>query len=211
MMAVSSSLLPGLPADYYGVRVDNEMDSRRLLYLITQVGAEKVAGSASRYSQRYPGERIFVSVLLKHYRIKVPSHVFAPTQVPFYRVYLLLDPASATVKLGYSGDWIARAGQFQRDFDPDRSVGIAFGGNKASALRAERMAKSLFRWAKAEPPRVPYGAGGHLEWYHAVILDAAATAIASFEMPRQRNLWTLREAWQHDLRAGSYLANGPVN
>jgi hypothetical protein len=38
----ASSFLADLPAHHYGVHVENEMDARRLLYLVEQIGADKV-------------------------------------------------------------------------------------------------------------------------------------------------------------------------
>lgn len=199
-MTEASSFLSDLPAHHYGVHVENDMDARRLLYLVAQIGAEKIVGSAYRYSQKYPGSRIFVSTLLKRYRIKVPARVFAPVNVPLYRVYLLLHPASSKLKIGYSGDWLCRAARFECDFDLDRSIGIDFGGDKASAKAAEKMAKSIFQWATTEPPPVPFGAYGHTEWFKAVIFDDAAAAISAFNTQHKRESLTLRNALAHDLR-----------
>lgn len=196
----ASSFLSDLPAHHYGVHVENDMDARRLLYLVEQIGAEKIVSSAYRYSQKYPGSRIFVSTLLKRYRIKVPARIFAPVNVPLYRVYLLLHPASSKLKIGYSGDWLYRAARFECDFDLDRSIGIDFGGDKASAQAAEKMAKSIFQWARTEPPPVPFGAYGHTEWFKAIIFDDAATEISAFNTQHKRDSLTMRNALAHDLR-----------
>lgn len=189
-----------LPAHHFGVHVEDEMDARRLLYLIEQVGVEKVARSAAKYSAKYPGSKIFVSALLKHYRVHVPTRFYAPVNVPFYRVYLLLHPASSKFKLGYSGDWISRASQFNCDFDLDRSVGISFGGDKASAMAAERMAKAHFQFARTDPPlSVPFGAYGHKEWFEAAVFENAVAEISSFNSTQIRACQSLRIAISHDL------------
>lgn len=201
-----SPFLPELPAHHYGVHVENEMDARRLRHLVEQVGAAKVEGSAARYSEKYPGSRIFVSVLLKRYGVKVPARVFAPVNVPVYRVYVLVHAPSRKLKIGVSGDWTRRAFAFSRDasldgFDLDRSVGIHFGSDKKTALAAERMAKNRLHDAMTTPPDcVPYGAYGHTEWFNAGIYADAIAAIAAFNTPDKRDSMRLREALASDLR-----------
>lgn len=195
----ASPFLAELPAHHYGVHVENEKDARRLLYLVEQIGVAKVEGSAERYSLKYPGSRIFVSTLLKRYRVKVPARVYAPVNVPIYRVYLLLHPASGKLKIGYSGDWIGRASRFRCDFDLDLSIGVSFLGDKESAKAAEKMAKSVFQWASAEPPPVPFGAYGHTEWFNAVVYEDAVATITTFNTANRREVMTLRKAIEHDL------------
>jgi hypothetical protein len=192
---------PKLPAHHFGVHVENDMDARRLLCLIEQVGVAKVERSAAKYSAKYSGSMIFVSALLKLYRVRVPSRIYAPLNVPLYRVYLLLHPASSKLKLGCSGDWTNRAARFNCDFDLDRSVGISFGGDKASALAAERMAKKRFQFARTDPPpSVPFGAYGHKEWFEAVIFENALAEISNLDSAQMRNCLSLRMAIAHDLR-----------
>ncbi|MCI3943180.1 Orf17 [Pseudomonas syringae] len=199
-MSETSPFLFDLPADHYGVHVANDLDARQLRYLVDQVGAEKITGSASRYSKRYPGSRIFVSTLLKRYRVKIPKAVYGPVHIPIYKVYLLLHTPSAAFKVGCSGDWISRALSFNCEFDPDRSVAMAF-PNKAAALGAERMALNLFSVAKSEPPHeVPYGAYGHGEWLRAEVFDAVAAALGAFDTQHERKPQTLRQARLLDLR-----------
>ncbi|MGJ7582646.1 hypothetical protein ACSFA3_20930 [Variovorax sp. RHLX14] len=198
-MTQDSPILSDLPAHRYGVHVENEMDARRLLYLVAKIGEEKIVDSAYKYSQKYPDRRIFVSHLLKRHGIKVPAQVFAQVNVPLYRVYLLVHPASSKVKIGYSGDWLRRAANFKCDFDLDQSIGIDFGSDKAGAIAAEKMAKSFFYWAATEPPLVPFGASGHTEWFRAIILDDAEIAISAFQSKYKRNRLTLRKALAHDL------------
>lgn len=74
--------LADLPADHYGVHVENDIDARRLLYLVEKIGREKVTRSASKYSEKYPGSRVFVSDLLKRYGVKVTPRVYTPVNVP---------------------------------------------------------------------------------------------------------------------------------
>lgn len=145
IMAELRPFLADLPADHYGVHVENDMDARRLLYLVEKIGREKVTRSASKYSEKYPGSRVFVSDLLKRYGVKVPTRVYAPVNVPLYRVYMLLHSGSSIIKIGYSGDWIQRALAFKCEFDLDRSVGFAF-HDKVLAIAAEKSVKRLFDW-----------------------------------------------------------------
>jgi hypothetical protein len=197
-MNESCPFVAGLPADHYGVHIGNEMDARRLLYLAGKIGAEKVTRSASRYTEKYPGERIYVSTLLKRYGVKVPTQVYAPVNVPLYRVYMLLHLASSSIKIGYSGDWIQRALAFECEFDLDRSISFSF-HDKASALAAESYLKRQFDWARTEPPAVPYGAGGRKEWFDAAIYHEALTLISTFETPKPRKPLTLRIAHEYDI------------
>jgi hypothetical protein len=193
-----STFLAALPADHYGVYVENDMDARRLLYLVEKIGDEKVTGSASRYSQKYPGTHIFVSELLKRYGIKVPSRVYAPVNIPVHRVYVLLHPASSTIKIGYSSNWIQRVSAFRCEFDLDRSVGTTF-DSKSCALAAEKNVKRMFDWARTEPPAVPYSACGHKEWFSAAIYDEAVAAISTLNTQNKRKALTLRTAREHDI------------
>lgn len=199
-MLEPSPFLSDLPADHYGVHVANDMDARQLRYLASQVGVDKITGSASRYTQQYPGSKIFVSTLLKRYRVKVPTAVYAPVHVPIYKVYLLLHIPSATFKVGCSGDWVSRAVSFNCEFDPDRSTAVTF-ASKAAALDAERKALQIFPSARTVPPaEVPYGASGHGEWLKAEVFDAVAAALGVFDVSRERKPQTLRQARLLDLR-----------
>lgn len=213
-MITPSPFLPELPAHHYGVHVENEMDARRLRYLVEKIGAAKVEGSAERYSEKYPGLRIFVSVLLKRYRVKVPARIFAPVNVPLYRVYVLVHESSQKLKIGISGDWTRRAFGFSHDasldgFDLDRSVGIYFGSDKKTALAAETMAKDFFHNANTTPPDcVPFGAYGHTEWFNAEIYADAVAEIAAFNTPCKRCSMTLREALASDLRGDGMILDG---
>ncbi|MCF5736422.1 hypothetical protein [Pseudomonas syringae] len=201
-MQESSPFAAGLPANHYGVHIENDMDARRLLYLVEKIGAEKVTRSASTYTEKYPGERIFVSALLKRYGVKVPTLVYAPVNVPLYRVYMLLHLPSSSIKIGYSANWTQRALAFECEFDLDRSISFSF-HDKACAIAAESNLKRLFDWARTEPPVVPFGAGGHREWFDTAIYHEAFIVIATFETHKTRKPLTLRVARDHDI--GRYL------
>lgn len=204
-MSKSSTFLPELPADHYGVHVENEMDARRLLYLVEQIGAGKIISSADKYSQKYPGSKIFVSKLLTRHRIKVPAKIFAPTNIPVYRVYLLVNSSSQTLKIGLSGDWLTRVMRFSQDgsmsgFDLDRSISINFLGDKKTAMDAEKMAKRIFYESSVSPPDcIPFGAYGHKEWFRSEIYEDAVTFISTFNASCKRNSMTLRNALTVDI------------
>lgn len=65
-----------LPPDRCGVHIENSLDEKRLAYLLSQVGEEKVRRTAMKYQARYPDSRIYVSRLLKIYRIQLPSSIY---------------------------------------------------------------------------------------------------------------------------------------
>lgn len=210
-MSASSQFLPDLPGDHYGVHVENEMDARRLHYLVGRIGAAKVAGSAARYAEKYPGSKIFVSVLLKRYGIKVPPQVYTEVNTPVYRVYILLHSSSAKLKVGVSGNWIVRSGQFSSDgtldaFDLDRSIGVYFGSDKKGALAAETLVKRTFDHCRTTPPEtVPYGAFGHKEWFFDGVYSEMLDSVKKFDSPRKRSVLSLRTALLYDLAVDAVL------
>lgn len=195
-----SPFLHDLPSHHYGVDVSDEMDARRLQYLIDKVGVEKVIASAARYSEKYPGSKIYVSTLLKRYHIKVPVKVYAAVNVPLYRVYILAHTESNKIKIGYSGNWLNRLASFSRklDFegiDLDRSIGISFLGDKKTAMAAERMAIQKFSDSKARRPEcIPYGAYGHNEWFSGEVYNGAVIFLLQFRSRKIRSYMSLRYA-----------------
>jgi hypothetical protein len=54
-----------LPPDHFGVHVADEMDEKRLLWLVNEIGEAKLRRSVEKYHERYPDARPFVSRLLK--------------------------------------------------------------------------------------------------------------------------------------------------
>lgn len=65
-----------LPVDRCGVHVDNKLDEKRLAYLLSQVDEKKIRQTAIKYTEKYPGSKIYVSRLLKIYRIRVPANIY---------------------------------------------------------------------------------------------------------------------------------------
>lgn len=205
-MPGTSPFLPNLPDDHYGVIVENDMDARRLLYLVEQIGVEKLIASVLKNGRKYPDSQPFVSTLLKRHRVKVPVSVYAPVNVPIYRVYILVHTASSKLKIGYSGNWLNRLQSFSHDysftgFDLDRSVGFNFHGDKRAAMDAEAMAKRTFHDARTTAPEcVPFGAYGHYEWFRAEIYNDAAALISGFGSPGGRDSMSVRKAIILDMR-----------
>lgn len=162
-----------LPEDNFCVHVENEKDKICLLYLVNKVGEEKIRRSAKKYKY-YPESLVYVSTLLKWYKVKVPVEVYAPRFVPIYRVYLLVIKDLSCIKIGFSGNWIQRVLSFSRDegldsiFDLDMSVSTMF-KNKVEAMAVERGLKNRLVGFQlpisALKGRIHFNAGGVNEWY----------------------------------------------
>jgi hypothetical protein len=101
-----------LPEDNFGVLVENDIDHKRLLWLVNRVGEQKVRMSVAKYVRRYPQCQPFVSVLLKWYDLTVPTAVYLPVRRPIYGVYALTLADGSAVKIGWSGAWTRRAASF---------------------------------------------------------------------------------------------------
>lgn len=191
---------PPLPDDHYGVWVANEMDTRRLQYLVALVGEAKVRRSAAK-TRFHP---IFVSKLLKRFRVAVPVSVYAPTPVPLYRVYLLVFPCDGVLKIGMSGNWTRRVYAFasrdpEQGWDSDLSVGVNFQAQKRTALDAERAVRDQFIADRRQTPIfVPYGAGGTTEWLSLHRYSQILGAVRAFRSEAPRPLVTLRRALEND-------------
>lgn len=188
-----------LPDDNFGVHVEDDMDQRRLLYLVNKVGEEKVRRSAKKYKY-YPESLVFVSTLLKWYRVKVPVEVYAPRFAPIYRVYVLVMKDLSCFKVGFSGNWIERACSFSKEekpldlFDFEMSVSTMF-SNKVEAMAVERGLKN--KLTEFQLPisslvsRVRFNACGVKEWY---LFDGYM--IAKETLKKKGKLLSLQEAYQ---------------
>jgi len=168
--------IESLPADSYGVHVQNDMDARRLLYLVEKIGEKKLRSTVKKVTDRYPGFKPFVSKLLSWYRIKVPVSVYAPVEVPVYRVYALILLDHSKIKIGYSKNWVNRASNFHiSSFDPsalfdiDKSFSVLVGEKIADAKELEKKALNYFcqkpGYQTSAPANLMYSATGHNEWF----------------------------------------------
>lgn len=193
-----------LPDDNFGVYVENEIDRVRLLWLVNQIGEEKLRRSVGKYKAKYRDAQPFVSRLLTWYRVKVPVELYAPVRVPVYWVYVLCLRAQPKIKIGMTGSWPKRAFDFVKlhaaiedVFDVDLSVAVLVGGDKQEALRIEREAKHLFaKWRVESPWRdnlIPYGADGHKEWFAADTYFKFMDYVASLEI-KNKTVQPLRNA-----------------
>ena len=166
-----------LPEDKFGVYVQNEIDARRLLWLANKIGEKKLRLSANKRNPYYPDSKLFVSVLLKRFNLKVLVEIYNAINIPIYRVYILVLHDHSKLKVGITGNWPHRAyafvktANYRKNFDGelknffDLHQSMAFpAGTKHNALRIESVAKKL-----CSPHKVPsparYCCGGHHEWF----------------------------------------------
>ncbi|HEX7642574.1 MAG TPA: hypothetical protein VF472_10260 [Burkholderiaceae bacterium] len=202
-----------LPPDNFGVHVENEMDERRLLWLVNQIGEKKLRISAGKRNKYYPDSKLFVSVILKRFHLKVPVSVYAEVNVPIYRVYILVLCDHSAVKIGMTGTWPSRAyafvktADYAKNFDDDvrelfdENQSIAFdAGSEADARLLEKAAKQLYSKFQAPSPYhrglIPYGCGGHKEWFDYSIYDDLVRYLST-----DRSGFTLATAmtWRSDI------------
>ncbi|OAI08046.1 hypothetical protein A1332_08225 [Methylomonas methanica] len=73
-------LVLDLPDNTYGVLVENDKDARSLLWLVNEIGEDRLITSVEKYNKRYPDSQPFVSTVLKWYRLKVPVSVYSDRQ-----------------------------------------------------------------------------------------------------------------------------------
>jgi len=73
-------LVLDLPDNTYGVLVENDKDARSLLWLVNEIGEDRLITSVEKYNKRYPDSRPFVSTVLKWYRLKIPVSVYSDRQ-----------------------------------------------------------------------------------------------------------------------------------
>lgn len=168
--------IDGLPDDEFGVLVENDMDERRLLWLVNEIGEKKLRASVNKYNARYPDCKPFVSLLLKWYQKTVPVAIYAPVRGPVYAVYLLVMTDGSAMKIGHSGGWHERSYAFLNGkqhledlFDFDRSCAATIGSSKKDAAAIETSVKHKFHAFSTVSPwergLIPYGCGGHTEWF----------------------------------------------
>lgn len=188
-----------LPDDNFGVQVDNDMDRRRLLWLLNEIGEKKLRQSASRRG-RFPENPLYVSKILSRYGLKVPTSVYAPVRVPTYFTYLLVLKDRSVVKVGMTGDWPHRCYAFLRSFRTtvddtfDLDLSLAFpADSKVAALEIERTIMRQFANHSAPTPYdrnlIRYGCGGHKEWFHMETYEELVLAMSGANAK-----YTLRES-----------------
>lgn len=198
-----------LPLDQFGVQVDDVMDERRLLWLVNQIGEQKLRRSVAKYAMKWPESRPFVSLLLKWYGLRVPTFVYAPQPVPIYGAYMLVLAGGAALKIGYSGGWVERAWAFVPNgrtlaqvFDLDLSAALPI-GPRPKAYRIEQAClRETQGWQCAAPTSVhPIDGGqvawssGRTEWRNGVARERIVALLREYD--RGVALISLREAIAH--------------
>ena len=131
----------------YRVKVDNDMDRLRLLWLVKEKGEDKLNRSIDKYIARYPNNLPYVSYLLKQYGLKVPPSVYAPNLLPQSAVYLIVLADHSQLKIGMSESWEKRAFSFVKPpktvvdtLDVDKSCAVMVSSSK-EARRIETLLK----------------------------------------------------------------------
>lgn len=178
-----------LPDDHYNVWVENERDELSLLWLVNQVGEDKLRKTALKRGNYHPAYPLFVSEILKRFHLKVPRAVFEPVVQPIYRVYVLYLCDQTAVKIGRTAYWPQRAFAFVRTanfgldqteellslFCAERSQAF-FVGTYEQSKSIETTLKTDFKKSRCESPysrrSIPYGCGGHTEWFGAECYEA---------------------------------------
>lgn len=206
-----SSDLAGLPEDRFGVYVENDTDDRKIVWLVAQIGEKKLRRAVESIRNKYPDTEPFVSVLLKRFKLKIPTSIFAPVNVPIYRVYVLILRDHSKLKIGFSGDWIRRAYNLikppfntEEVFDFDMSFSVVVGAKKSGARNLESQLLRFFRGkvgyqATAPDELLYFGAGGKLEWFHGFSFEEIKQFLLIDESGFGRSTQSLRNAIDLDI------------
>lgn len=72
MNDIALPVIDQLPTDCYGFFVENDLDARRLLWLVNQIGEQKLRNGVAKYNEKYPDSKPYVSLMLKRYKLKSP-------------------------------------------------------------------------------------------------------------------------------------------
>ncbi|MBB5017809.1 hypothetical protein HNQ59_001079 [Chitinivorax tropicus] len=215
-MNTPDDLFSALPADFCDVHVENELDARRLLWLIEKIGAEKVRKSAWKYKY-YPESKIFVSVLLKWHQLKVPAAVYAPVSEPIYRVYIVPSSRGAAFKVGYTGRmvtdrlraFVSLGALLEDAFDIAKGIYIQV-ADKPEALALERKLKACCTKFAIENAYLmgfaPFGACGHKEWFTLEALPLAEAELSAHGYTARKITDTLE--WPDLLDSAEIFGNG---
>ncbi|TAK91248.1 MAG: hypothetical protein EPO06_05705 [Burkholderiaceae bacterium] len=184
-----------LPPDHFGVHVENEMDERQLLWLANVIGEEKLRASANKRNKYYPDSKLFVSVILKRFQLKVPAKIYAAVNIPVYWVYVLVLRDHSAIKVGMTGRWPGRAYDFVKTADYsknfDDKVKNLFDVNRSLAWRSvsesdarfiERSIKQTHSEFSVPSPYhrglISFGCGGHKEWFAYSIYEQLLNSLS---------------------------------
>jgi hypothetical protein len=205
-----------LPDDQFGVFVDGDMDRLRLLWLVNQIGEEKLRRAVASLKMKYPDSLPFVSTLLKRFGKKVPTHVYAPKNIPVYRVYVYVLADRSKFKIGFSGTWTNRIFGLPNDpdtaldlFDLDASFSVLIGSRKSDAIKLEQHVLAVLR-SRAYQTSVPsecerFFASGKTEWFLGFAIRDLNELLCIDENGNRRSVMSLRQAFEYDL-SGSAIS-----
>jgi T5orf172 domain len=181
-----------LPEDSFGVLVKNDIDEKKLLWLVNEIGEEKLRKSALKRNKYYPDSLLFVSVILKRFNLKVPPHVYREVNVPVYWVYILVLNDLSAVKIGITGNLLERVrsyvktANYNQNFDEelielfDVQQSIAFRAtSQAEAKKIETQIKIHFSEFKTSSPYerglISYSVRTSTEWFVYSVYDDVLT------------------------------------
>jgi hypothetical protein len=202
---VTTEFFDALPEDNFGVHVTNDMDVKKLLWLVNEIGEKKLRISSAKYKLKYPESSVYISTVLRWHGLKVPYKIYAPVVVPIYSVYVLLLSDHSTLKIGFTGRWPMRSYDFLKTanyrkfipfekldefFDLERSYAVFF--NSESAAR-DVEATTLVKFAefRAPSPRdrglISYGCAGHTEWFEVSIYEQLTDYLFGLDLVESKN------------------------
>ena len=177
-----------LPDDNFGVFVENEIDRKKLLWLVNNIGEKKLRISANKRNKYYPDKLLFVSTILKRFNLVVPADIYTAVREPIYWIYILVLKDFSALKFGMTSDWSNRSyafvktAHYQKYFEEELislfDIKLSFASkveSKRCALDIERNIKQKFNAFKVVSPYerglINYGCGGHTEWLDFAVYD----------------------------------------
>jgi hypothetical protein len=178
-------MFSALPLDNFGIYVRTELDRHRLLWAVNQIGETKLRTTAGKKDKRHPERNVSVREVLRRFHLKVPRSFYPKSFLPVFRVYVLVLRDHSALKIGFTSAWPSRAYAFVHTQDDaasgvralfDENQSVAFEARSAEDARLlEKTAKQLYTPLRVPSPYhrglIPFGAGGHMEWFEYSIYD----------------------------------------
>lgn len=197
----------GLPDDAYGVEVSDEMDARRLAYVVLQIGETKIRRHAQIYAEKWDGSKPYVSKIIKTFRIKVPTKIYCDEPQPLWGVYVLVPSDRECLKIGHTSNFVQRArniypslwrqepGNLARIFDLDQSMYYQCEERRyARALEAQLLQITIED--RASPPcNASFSGAAPTEWRNYSALPLITKTCSASELVR--TAYTLSEGLHH--------------
>jgi hypothetical protein len=171
-------MFSSLPPDNFGIHVRTELDERRLLLAVNQIGEAKLRSTAGKKDKRFPERTISVREVFRRFHLRVPRSFYPKSYIPSYKVYILVLRDHSALKIGFSGTWPSRVYAFVRTQELnadgvralfDENMSVAFDvESSADARSIEKTLKARYSRNQSPSPHdrglIPFGAGGHKEW-----------------------------------------------